>query len=118
MSTLNDYYRARYLYRLSRGGEAVEASLVAFAESLRPRAELQTVALEDIDSRLQALQRLIDEAQPNALVDTHKAHEILRDLVRVFKVLPKTLKHSWRASLAAWSCNRRMRPHWSLISVA
>ncbi|ENK3929218.1 DUF2397 family protein [Pseudomonas aeruginosa] len=59
VSTLNDYYRARFLYRLSRGGEAVEAGLIAFAQSLRHRAELQTVALEDIDSRLQALQRLM-----------------------------------------------------------
>src|SRR5574337_1522079 len=57
VSTLNDYYRARFLYRLSRGGEAVEAGLEAFAHSLRHRAELQTVALEDIDGRLQALRR-------------------------------------------------------------
>ena len=87
VSTLNDYYRARFLYRLSRGGEAVEAGLIAFAQSLRHRAELQTVALEDIDSRLRALQRLIAEAQSLNDLDTAKAHEILRDLVRVFEGL-------------------------------
>ncbi len=88
VSTLNDYYRARFLYRLSRGGEAVEAGLMVFAQSLRHRAELQTVALEDIDSRLQALRRLIDEAEEaDAGVDAAKAHEILRDLVRVFEDL-------------------------------
>lgn len=87
VSTLNDYYRARFLYRLSRGGEAVEAGLEAFVQSLRHRAELQTVALEDIDSRLQALQRLLDDAESNGGLDTAKAHEILRDLVRVFEGL-------------------------------
>lgn len=87
VSTLNDYYRARFLYRLSRGGEAVEAGLTAFAQSLHHKAELQTVALEDIDSRLQALQRLMSEAQFRDDLDTAKAHEILRDLVRVFEGL-------------------------------
>lgn len=87
VSTLNDYYRARFLYRLSRGGEAVEAGLEAFAHSLRHRAELQTVALEDIDGRLQALQRLLGEAPSGEDIDVAKAHEVLRDLVRVFEDL-------------------------------
>lgn len=87
VSTLNDYYRARFLYRLSRGGEAVETGLLAFAQSLRHRAELQTVALEDIDSRLRALRQLVVEAQSSSNLDTAKAHEILRDLVRVFEGL-------------------------------
>ncbi|MFW7267018.1 TIGR02677 family protein [Gluconacetobacter sp. Hr-1-5] len=87
VSTLSDYYRARYLYRLSRGGEAVEAGLGVFEQHLRHRAELQTVALEDIDSRLQALRRLLDERAPGGGVDEAKAHEILRDLVRVFEDL-------------------------------
>lgn len=87
VSTLNDYYRARFLYRLSHGGEAVEAGLAAFAQSLHHRAELQTVALEDIDSRLQALRHLMSEAQSSGNLDTAKAHEILRDLVRVFESL-------------------------------
>jgi len=86
-STLNDYYRARFLYRLSHGGEAVETGLAAFVQSMRHRAELQTVALEDIDSRLQALRRLLDEAGSSGDLDTAKAHEILRDLVRVFEGL-------------------------------
>jgi len=83
VATLSDYYRARFLYRLSRGGEAVETGLAAFEQTLRHRAELQTVALEDIDSRLQALRRLLGEDA----VDVAKAHEILRDLVRVFEDL-------------------------------
>lgn len=83
VATLSDYYRARFLYRLSRGGEAAEAGLAAFEQALRHRAELQTVALEDIDSQLRALRRLLDDGAP----DVAKAHEILRDLVRVFQDL-------------------------------
>jgi uncharacterized protein (TIGR02677 family) len=86
VASLTDYYRARFLYRLSQGGEAVESALEVFERSLRHRAELQTVALEDIDSRLQALLRLLMEANGGAL-DVAKAHEILRDLVRVFEDL-------------------------------
>ena len=52
----SDFYRARFLYRLSQGGEAVEAALALFVQTLQRRAELQTVALEDIASRLQALE--------------------------------------------------------------
>lgn len=94
VSTLNDFYRARFLYRLSQGGEAVEAALSVFFQTLQRRAELQTVALEDIASRLQALQTLLDTATaesaelgPAKGPDVAKAHEILRDLVRVFEGL-------------------------------
>lgn len=83
VSSLGDFYRARFLYRLSQGGEAVESALVVFEQTLRRRAELQTVALEDIASRLQALKALANEAQPDAA----KIHETLRDLVRVFESL-------------------------------
>jgi len=83
VATLNDYYRARFLYRLSHGGEAVEAGLAVFEQTLRHRAELQTVALEDIERSLRALQPLLDEPA----LDVAKAHEILRDLVRVFEDL-------------------------------
>src|SRR5690606_9784401 len=80
--TLADFYRAHNIYRLSRGGEAVETGLDAFARSLRHRAELQTVALEDIDSRLQALRRLLDADPSRDAIDVAKASGILRDLVR------------------------------------
>ncbi|TAN49093.1 MAG: TIGR02677 family protein [Methylococcaceae bacterium] len=83
VASIGDFYRARYLYRLSQGGEAVEAALAVFSATLQRRAELQTVALEDIANRLQALAALADEAQPDAA----KVHETLRDLVRVFESL-------------------------------
>lgn len=104
VSNLTDYYRARFLYRLSRGGEAVESALAVFITTLGRRAELQTVALEDITSRLQALQALLQvgEAEvekgvdgeghaggsaPAEALDVAKLHETLRDLVRVFESL-------------------------------
>ena len=87
VSALNDFYRARFLYRLSLGGEAVEAALAVFFQTLQHRAELQTVALEDIASRLLALQNLVDAGTVADGPDTAKAHEILRDLVRVFESL-------------------------------
>lgn len=83
VSSLGDFYRARFLYRLSQGGEAVESAMAVFAQTLQRRAELQTVALEDIASRLQALHTLAGEADSDAA----KIHETLRDLVRVFEGL-------------------------------
>ncbi|MFC3108830.1 TIGR02677 family protein [Undibacterium arcticum] len=83
VASISDFYRARYLYRLSRGGEAVESALAVFERTLRHRAELQTLALEDITNRLQTLLTLSSESLPDAA----KVHETLRDLVRVFESL-------------------------------
>jgi uncharacterized protein (TIGR02677 family) len=83
VSSIEDFYRARYLYRLSLGGEAVEAALAAFARTLSRQSELQTVALEDILTQLNALLALADDAVP----DQAKVHGVLRDLVRVFEGL-------------------------------
>ena len=87
VSSLSDFYRARFLYRLSHGGEAVETGLAVFFQTLERRAELQTVALEDIASRLQALRQLIDQDMTEDGLDVAKAHQVLRDLVGVFKDL-------------------------------
>lgn len=83
VASISDFYRARFLYRLSIGGEAVESALSTFAEALRRRAELQTVALEDIFNRLEVLLALSSDGIPEAA----KVHEALRDLVRVFEGL-------------------------------
>lgn len=83
VSTLSDFYRARFLYRLSQGGEAVETALTTFIQTLQRRAELQTVALEDIANRLEALRALTGGAD----IDVAKIHATMRDLVRVFEGL-------------------------------
>jgi uncharacterized protein (TIGR02677 family) len=83
VSSIEDFYRARFLYRLSLGGEAVEAALVTFAQTLSRQSELQTVALEDIFTQLNALLALAADPAP----DDSKVHGVLRDLVRVFEGL-------------------------------
>ncbi|MDP2809703.1 MAG: TIGR02677 family protein [Rhodocyclaceae bacterium] len=83
VASIEDYYLARFLYRLSRGGEAVESALATFVQALKRRGELQSVALEDIHGRLEALAALADEG----VSDAAKVHEVLRDLVRVFEDL-------------------------------
>jgi uncharacterized protein (TIGR02677 family) len=83
VSQISDYYRARFLYRLSQPGEAVEAGLAVFFQTLQRRAELQSVALEDIADRLRSLQALAEAPAS----DVAKIHETLRDLVRVFEDL-------------------------------
>jgi len=80
VSNVEDFYRARFLYRLSLGGEAVEAGLAVFTRTLARQSELQTVALEDILTQLNALLALASESAP----DPAKVHTALRDLVRVF----------------------------------
>lgn len=95
VQSLDDFYRARFLYQLSQGGEAVEAAMETFARTVQRRAELQTVALEDIAGRLEALQVLLD-AEP---MDVAKVHETLRDLARVFEGLAENAQ-SFMAGMA------------------
>jgi uncharacterized protein (TIGR02677 family) len=83
VATIEDFYRKRLLYRMTSGGEAVEAGLQAFVEALARRAELQSVALDDIRARLISLGQLMRESPP----DSAKVHGALRDLVHVFQGL-------------------------------
>jgi uncharacterized protein (TIGR02677 family) len=83
VASVEDFYRARFLYRLSHGGEAVESALATFAQALKRRGELQSVALEDIFNRLEALAALANIQPPDAA----KVHEVLRDLVQRFEDL-------------------------------
>jgi uncharacterized protein (TIGR02677 family) len=83
VATIEDFYRKRLLYRMTSGGEAVEAGLAAFVEALARRAELQSVALEDIRARLISLAQLMRESPP----DAPKVHGALRELVHVFEGL-------------------------------
>lgn len=83
VATIEDYYKRRLLYRMTAGGEAVEAGLAAFIDTLARRAELQSVALDDILARLVSLDALGRE-EPR---DAAKIHAALRDLVHVFEGL-------------------------------
>ncbi|HEX7381849.1 MAG TPA: TIGR02677 family protein [Nevskiaceae bacterium] len=83
VTTVEDFYRARFLYQLSREGEAVETGLAAYAAALERRATLQTVALEDIQTQLAALARLAREDP----LDDARVHQVLRELVHVYEGL-------------------------------
>lgn len=95
VASIEDFYRKRLLYRLTAGGEAAEAGLRVFAATLARRAELQSVALEDIRARLMALAELARESPPDAA----KIHAALRDLVHVFEGLAGNAE-AFMASLA------------------
>jgi uncharacterized protein (TIGR02677 family) len=75
VTTVEDFYRARFLYQLSREGEAAERALELYERELGRRGELQAVALEDVRVRLRALADL--PAQPDSAV----VHNLLLELI-------------------------------------
>ena len=76
VTTVEDFYRARYLYQLTPEGEAAELALEAYDEALGRRGELQSVALEDIRVRTHSL---LQQAQL-AYSDEAVVHNLLREL--------------------------------------
>jgi uncharacterized protein (TIGR02677 family) len=82
-ATIEDFKRNLKIYRLSREGEAVEEGLKQYENVLRHRAELQTVALADIEDLLRALAALNRDAD----LDAPKLHANLRDLMNVFATM-------------------------------
>lgn len=80
VTTVEDFHRARYLYQLTREGEAAEEALAAYDEALGRRGALQAVALADIATQLRALLALADDPDP----DPAKVHLSLRALVDRF----------------------------------
>ncbi len=83
VTSVEEFTRRRMLYSLTRTGEAVEAGMAAYAGILARRAELQTVALEDIRTGLAVLIGLAEAEQ----VDAARAAATLRDLDTVFSSL-------------------------------
>lgn len=80
VTSVEDFYRARYLYQLTREGEAAEIALAAYDEALGRHGALQAVALEDIRTQLRVLRTLAHDRHP----DPARVHILLRDLSRVF----------------------------------
>ncbi|HEX8858674.1 MAG TPA: TIGR02677 family protein [Actinomycetes bacterium] len=76
VTTVDDFYRTRYLYQLSAEGEAAELALAAYDEALGNRGELQSVALEDIRVRLRSLRQQAGLPDPDPAV----VHSLLREL--------------------------------------
>jgi uncharacterized protein (TIGR02677 family) len=76
VTTVDDFYRPRYLYQLTPEGEAAELALAAYDEALGNRGELQSVALEDIRVRLRSLRQQAEAPDRDPAV----VHSLLREL--------------------------------------
>lgn len=83
VTTVEDFHRARFLYQLTRQGEAAEQALHAYDEALGRRGALQAVALSDIATQLRALLELAEQDER----DPAKAHLLLRGRVDRFSDL-------------------------------
>ncbi len=73
VTTVEDFYKKRFLYQLSPAGEAAERALDLFRQALRQPGELKTAALSDIHALLEELRHL---AAARAL-DDGKVHRTL-----------------------------------------
>ena len=80
VTAVEDFYRRRHIYQLTREGEAVERALTAYDEALGRRGALQAVALADIATQLRALLELAAQVDPDPAV----THLTLRGLVERF----------------------------------
>lgn len=83
VSTVEDFYRQRLLYRLSAPGEAAERALAVFHQTLDQPGELKTAALADIRA---GLAELVELAAHDPL-DEAKVHRSMRDLSSRFEEL-------------------------------
>ncbi|MBR7838154.1 TIGR02677 family protein [Actinospica durhamensis] len=83
VTTVEDFHRARYLYQLTRHGQAAVAAIAAYEQALGHRGQLQAVALEDIAEQLASLLVLARDPNPDAA----KAHLALLGLVDRFSSL-------------------------------
>ncbi len=80
VTAVEDFYRKRFIYQLTREGQAAEEALSAYDEALGRRGALQAVALHDIVTHLRALLVLAAEPEP----DPAKAHLALDALASRF----------------------------------
>jgi uncharacterized protein (TIGR02677 family) len=65
VTAVEDFYRRRFIYQLTRAGEAAEAALALYDETLGRRGTLQTVALADIVTQLRVLLARAAEDDPD-----------------------------------------------------
>jgi uncharacterized protein (TIGR02677 family) len=83
VSTVEEFYRPRFLYQLTAPGEAAERALAVFYDTLAQPGELQTAALEDIRKYLGELARVSEEPE----ADEGVAHQTLMLLSARFEQL-------------------------------
>lgn len=88
VTSIEAFYRARYLYQLTQAGEAAEQALQVFDRELGRRGALQSVALDDIRLRLRSLAELAEARDP----DPTQVQLLLRDLTTVFENLAENAR--------------------------
>jgi len=88
VTSVEAFYRARFLYQLTRAGEAAEQALQVFDRELGRRGALQSVALDDIRLRLRSLDELAAQQSP----DAQQVQLLLRDLATVFNDLAENAR--------------------------
>ena len=87
VTALEDFYRRRMLYQMSRQGEAAERALAQYDSALGTRGALQSVALEDIVALLTSLRDTVEAHTAGDEVDAALAHQSLRSLRERFSEL-------------------------------
>ncbi|GAA1626703.1 TIGR02677 family protein [Georgenia ruanii] len=80
VTALEDFYRRRILYQMSRQGEAAERALAQYDAVLGTRGALQSVALEDIVALLTSLRDTVAAHAAGEAVDAARTHQTLRSL--------------------------------------
>ena len=80
VTALEDFYRRRMLYQLSREGEAAERALAQYDAALGTRGALQSVALEDIVVLLSSLKEAVATNAVDGAMDEARIHQALRSL--------------------------------------
>jgi uncharacterized protein (TIGR02677 family) len=83
VSTVEEFYRPRYLYQLTREGEAAEQAVAVFREALEREGELQAAALSDLREILGELE-VLSAAED---LDQAKVHRTLSSLRGRFEEL-------------------------------
>ncbi len=73
-TSIEEFYRVKWLYQLSERGEAAERALEVFDAALGQPGELQTVALREIVEYLEAIHRLLMETE-GGTPDFGKLHQ-------------------------------------------
>jgi uncharacterized protein (TIGR02677 family) len=91
VTTVEEFYRARFLYRLTAEGEATERAIAVFEEGLLRPGELQTAALGDIRDLLHELRVQLGggdgDGDAGNLPDAGKVHLTMRSLWDRFEEL-------------------------------
>ena len=83
VTTIEEFYRPRFLYQLTVEGEAAERALALFFETLIQPGELQVTALADIRQYLGELSKLAEDET----IDESVVHRVLHLLTTRFEQL-------------------------------